>query len=178
MPTVPVGNKQLGELSSVAVVASKTDTGVLRALEVATYAVALSNTPAQPVGVKNKFIGELSSIITTKMKNSGTSINAVTLSMYAVVKLAPPTALVATEIASYALIKSDIVTPAVLPQSKFINEFTTVAAVTVKDPTIVNLQAINLAMYAVVKYIKPRKELITLNIEYTADAHLNVELNQ
>lgn len=169
MPTVPVGNKQLGELSSVAVVASKSSAGTLHALDVAAYAVALSNTPTQPVGVKNKFVGELSSIVTTKMKSSGASINAATLAMYAVVKLSPPTAIVATEIASYALIKSDVVPPITTPQSKFINEFTTIAAIAVKDPTAINLQAANLAMYAVVKYTKPRKELTTFNIEYAAE---------
>lgn len=172
MPTVPVGNKQLGELSSVAVIASKNSDGALRSLNLATYAVVQSNAPTQPVVVKNKFLGELSTVAAVK-NNGASSVTAAVISMYAVVKLAPPTSITATNFTGLALIKSDVTQEIAAPQTKFINEFSTIAAITMSYSETASLVASTLSMYAVVKYVKPRKELTIFNIEYAADAEFN-----
>lgn len=173
MATYPVGNKQLGELASVAVVANKGDSTAI-ANSIAAYSVVKSDTPPTPVGVKNKFIGELGTIATVKMDptaNSSVALNSIV--MLTVVKLAPPTSISTQSLGSYAVVFDSQPHQIAPPSNKFIGEFTTVAAVSMKYSSSL-LLALSLQMLVVVKYHKPRKELITFNVEYAADAEFNI----
>lgn len=165
MPTVPPGNKQIGEEATI-VVASLTAVKSINSHNLTGFSTVKQTDAPTPTGVKNKLIGELATVTVAKAANKGVSCQS--LAGYAAVFYSPPTKLKIQEVAGYAAVK-DVATTfiASAPQNKFIGELSTVAVYSL-DPNQL-LTCSNLTGYAVVKEFHPRKELTIFNIEYAAE---------
>ena len=173
MPTVPPGNKQIGELTTV-VTYGENQSIANHTLE--GNAVVLKPNPTTPINVQNKQIGELTTVVTY---GETSSIAAHVLSGFAVVHyyIPPPP--------DYYTLENYVTEGNVVVFDNLEHPYNIIPTEPVQITGISSIATIHsashvinhvLSGFAVVQEFVPRKELTVFNIEYTADAEFNTVL--
>ena len=160
MPTVPVGNKQIGEFSGVVTVSTPNTT--IHDSIIQGSAVVQTETVPTPSGVENKQIGEFTGIVTVSTPNE--TIHASVLQGLAVVVYAPPTSIKTSILQGIAVVKDGSLPDSTSGvENKQIGEFSSIVTVSTPNDTI---SCSIIQGLAVVKEFEPRNELVTFNIEF------------
>lgn len=168
MPTVPPGNKNIGELSSVSVVGT-VKTSLVKALQLQQGVLVAPTTPPSVSAPANKLLGELTSVLTIGAKNKTILVRQVQGA--AVVFYSPPTTITNYQLQGGAVV-DPVTKPATAPtDNKFVGELTTIGVFGLVNQ---RLSIMQVQGAAVVQQYQPRKELTTFNVDYAADAKFNL----
>ena len=177
MATVPPGNKQLGAFTNIVVTGIKQDVPTLytKLYGEALNAVAYnSNNVITSVRIANVLLGAFTSIITTKVVGDKTFTRLQTASLFAVVGNNPPNVSKSWFNSLNALVKSTDAQPPLSPfLNKMIGAFST-TVVTKRNPETTQTSLNGASLFVVVKLIKHKKDLVTFNVEYAANAEFNI----
>lgn len=167
MPTVPVGNKQIGEFTGVVTVSTPNTTIHDSLLQGS--AVVQTTTIPTPSSVENKQIGEFTGVVTVSTPNP--VVHTSVIQGLAVVVYAPPSSIKTSILQGIAVVKDTVaINTQVDVENKQIGEFSSIVTVSTPNDTI---SCSIIQGLAVVQEYQPRKELTIFNIDYAADAKFN-----
>ena len=172
MPTVPPGNKQIGDATSIVVVNTVDGTTGINNYAISGFAVTEdTNNTINSQPIHNVQIGDITSIAVV-LPDAATNLYAQTLTAFALVHYAPPTVFHNMSTVSLALVESegDVQIP---PLKNVMLGSQSSIVVTTNNPDINTTACNSIQGFVVVQEYQPRKELTVLNIEYTADAQFN-----
>ena len=178
MPTTPPGNKQIGDLTVIAVHGALTNDRTVTGKLLEGLVIVKDSTNTN-VGLppKNIFLGDITPVAVAGAKFNAQTINAKLLQALVVVKYAPPNSMQAKLLQSLVVVQQDSIATPNKPANLMIGDLGAIAVVG-NNSTDQTVSCKMLQVLVVVKEFHPRKEVTTFNIEYAADAHFNVELNQ
>lgn len=172
---VPPGNKQVGQIMLQVTYSAKLGTAYVTCNNFMSVPVVKDTTAPSTISLpKNAMIGQIGAVVTSSVKPATSVVAAATFLAVAVVRYAPPTSVLGHTMLALSVLKD---TEAASAQPvKLLNAGIGQVALTVThslDPNLKLLWLHQFVAIVVVRKFNPRREHITLNIEYAATAKLN-----
>ena len=177
MATVPPGNKQVGTVKAIAVSSLKldgSDASIFAAESVVGFGVLAAPNPPSPTAPKNAMVGKLS--LTSISGGAADTVNAESVVGFAVLRYNPPQVFNAESLVGFSVLSDTTNTSEPSKPKNAAICSLELTALTSSTSHTVNCDSV--VGFLVLREFQPRKEHVTMTIEYGAEAKLNQGASQ